>query len=59
MEKNLKKGLPLTYLPKLGADLVTALTGLDVDEFTHFEEVFLTTKLSSYSSPVSVIVIRH
>jgi hypothetical protein len=34
LEKNLKKGLPLAYLPKLGADLVTALTGLNVDDFT-------------------------
>ena len=26
-------------LPELGADLVAALTGLDVDEFTHLEGV--------------------
>ena len=32
--KKSKKGLPLAYLPKLGADLVTALTGLNVDDFT-------------------------
>jgi len=27
--------------PELGTDLVTALTGLEVDDFTHFDEFWL------------------
>jgi len=31
----------VTYLPELGTDLVTALSGLDVNDFTHIELVIV------------------
>jgi len=33
-----------SYFPEFGADLVTALAGLDVDEFTHFGKGMLNGK---------------
>jgi hypothetical protein len=32
-------------LPELGTDLVTALTSLDMDDFTHFGSLLLNNKI--------------
>ena len=36
-QRNLIKGLHITYLPKLGTNLVTALASLNVDDLSHYE----------------------